>query len=111
MERLVDSRESRVGTLKRGRPPPPLNRRARPAYRFFPAFFFPPFIFFAIVSNPPLLVGVGEERVPSSIRGCRLARPRDVDRSWALLGMGREHHPHTRCRLWMRKVRCQAKWQ
>ncbi|OLD22326.1 MAG: hypothetical protein AUJ01_00585 [Acidobacteria bacterium 13_1_40CM_3_65_5] len=35
----------------------PFYRRARSAYRFLPAFFFPPLAFFAIVCYPPLHVG------------------------------------------------------
>jgi hypothetical protein len=51
--------------------------RARSAYRFLPAFFFPPLAFFAIVFYPPLHVGLAR-RVVS---GCRLARSRDCDRA------------------------------
>ena len=51
--------------------------RARSAYRFLPAFFFPPLAFFAIVFYPPLHVGL-TRRVVS---GCRLARSPDCDRA------------------------------
>src|SRR5262245_16107715 len=59
--------------MKRGRQPPPY-RRARSAYRFLPAFFFPPLAFFAIVCYPPLHVGCLCESAASIARGCRLAR-------------------------------------
>src|SRR5262252_4448277 len=49
------STRSRNG--KRGRQPPPFLLRARSAYRFLPAFFFPPLAFFAIVFYPPLHLG------------------------------------------------------
>src|SRR5215471_10692899 len=58
---------------KRGRQPPPFLLRARSAYRFLPAFFFPPLAFFAIVFYPPLHAGF-TRRIVS---GCRLARSRD----------------------------------
>jgi len=45
----------RRASCERGAPRgAPLFRRARSAYRFLPAFFFPPLAFFAIVSYPPL---------------------------------------------------------
>ena len=52
--------------------------RARSAYRFLPAFFFPPLAFFAIVFYPPLHVGFTRARIVS---GCRLARSRDCNRA------------------------------
>src|SRR5215831_14503063 len=62
---------------KRGRQPPPFLLRARSAYRFLPAFFFPPLAFFAIVFYPPLHLGF-TRRIVS---GCRLARSRDRNRA------------------------------
>ena len=51
--------------------------RARSAYRFLPAFFFPPLAFFAIVFYPPLHLGFTRHIVS----GCRLARSRDCNRA------------------------------
>ena len=50
--------------------------RARSAYRFLPAFFFPPLAFFAIVFYPPLHVGFTHGMFIKcfSHSGCRLAR-------------------------------------
>ena len=39
--------------------------RARSAYRFLPAFFFPPLAFFAIVFYPPLHVGFTHDLRPT----------------------------------------------
>ena len=51
-----------MGKLKRGRRPPPFSFFAvRSAYRFLPAFFFPPLAFFAIVCYPPLHIWVAGE--------------------------------------------------
>ena len=55
--------------------------RARSAYRFLPAFFFPPLAFFAIVCYPPLHVGLTARALPRIARGCRLARSPDARRS------------------------------
>ncbi|PYR23904.1 MAG: hypothetical protein DMF98_17240, partial [Acidobacteria bacterium] len=52
--------------------------RARSAYRFLPAFFFPPLAFFAIVSYPPLHVGVFARVPTTSPGGCRLARAPEI---------------------------------
>src|SRR3989304_10304142 len=60
---------------KRGRRPPPFSRRERSAYRFLPAFFFPPLAFFAIVFYPPLQVGFCAN-AHAHHRGCRPARSR-----------------------------------
>ena len=81
-----DGRESRTaGKLKRGRRPPPFYRRERSAYRFLPAFFFPPLAFFAIVCYPPLHVGLLARALTVIVSGCRLARSPDVGarRFWA----------------------------
>jgi hypothetical protein len=56
--------------------------RARSAYRFLPAFFFPPLAFFAIVFYPPLHLGFTRWIVS----GCRLARSRDCNRALLLVG-------------------------
>ena len=45
----------------------PFYRRERLDYRFFPAFFFPPLAFFAIVCYPPLHVGLLRERSRASV--------------------------------------------
>jgi hypothetical protein len=45
-----------------------------PAQRFLPAFFFAAFIFFAIVCDPSLLLGLTASARSISARGCRLAR-------------------------------------
>ena len=69
-----------VQKLKRGPRWPPFFLRARSAYRFLPAFFFPPLAFFAIVCYPPL--HVGSARALARIRGgCRLARSLECRRS------------------------------
>src|SRR5206468_12365437 len=46
-----------VAYVEKGATAAPFYRRARSAYRFLPAFFFPPLAFFAIVSYPPLHLG------------------------------------------------------
>jgi hypothetical protein len=43
-----------------------------------PAFFFPPLAFFAIVSYPPLHVGVFARAPTTSPGGCRLARAPEI---------------------------------
>src|SRR6185503_14496646 len=53
--------------LERGRRSPPFVLRVRSAYRFLPAFFFPPLAFFAIVCYPPLHSGVLRERSRSRV--------------------------------------------
>src|SRR5881409_552625 len=45
-------------TMEKGATAAPFYRRERSAYRFLPAFFFPPLAFFAIVCYPPLHVGL-----------------------------------------------------
>ena len=54
--------------MEKGATAAPFLRRARSAYRFLPAFFFPPLAFFAIVCYPPLHVGFGCESAPSSFQ-------------------------------------------
>ena len=44
--------------IEKGATAAPFYRRERSAYRFLPAFFFPPLAFFAIVCYPPLHVGL-----------------------------------------------------
>ena len=48
--------------IEKGATAAPFYRRVRSAYRFLPAFFFPPLAFFAIVCYPPLHVGIETAR-------------------------------------------------
>jgi hypothetical protein len=63
--------------MEKGATAAPFYRRVRSAYRFLPAFFFPPLAFFAIVCYPPLHVGMNESAHAHHC-GCRLARSPDV---------------------------------
>src|SRR5439155_972873 len=59
---------------------------------------------------PPFFLVDWRRALTSSLSGCRLARSRDAPLvAEAILGMVSVFHPHTRCRLWMRKWRCQAR--
>ena len=65
--------------MEKGATAGPFYRRERSAYRFLPAFFFPPLAFFAIVCYPPLHVGIETAQALTHITcGCRLARSPDV---------------------------------
>ena len=59
--------------IEKGATAAPFYSRARSAYRFLPAFFFPPLAFFAIVFYPPLHLGFTRVIVSR----CRLARSLD----------------------------------
>src|SRR5580765_6165055 len=73
--------------------------RARSAYRFLPAFFFPPLAFFAIVCYPPLHVGFTCENahVAASVAAAWHAHPAPAAvASWHLpldSGRARSHSP------------------
>src|SRR5206468_10169721 len=55
-----------VAYIEKGATAAPFYVRARLAYRFLPAFFFPPLAFFAIVFYPPLHVGFSARALTSS---------------------------------------------
>src|SRR5262245_23324222 len=75
--------------IKKGATAAPSYRRVRPAYRFLPAFFFPPLAFFAIVRYPPLHVGLTGEGAlvivqwlpPGTLTRCRRSSLRGTFRS------------------------------
>src|SRR5215475_1416509 len=94
--------------IEKGATLAPFYRRERLDYRFFPAFFFPPLAFFAIVCYPPLHVGY---RASAHDHQRRLP-PGTLTGSSTLvasvLGMASTHHRHTRCRLWTCTFQCQA---
>ena len=65
--------------IEKGATAAPFYPRERSAYRFLPAFFFPPLAFFAIVLYPPLQCGIDFRERSRCRSGCRLARAQDAD--------------------------------
>jgi hypothetical protein len=62
LERVANCGEAFRGEIEKGATKAaPFYRRVRSAYRFLPAFFFPPLAFFAIVCYPPLHMSLTDE--------------------------------------------------